>query len=219
MAEDDRPAGPGWAADPARTRSKRSQTVSLILLAGAGATAFGLGSLDPTQREEDVLVYADPEACISAHIRAEGDCLSEYYTARAAYPKAAPRYSSLADCEGHHGAGHCVPGEQVTADAQGRYMPRMAAYLVGRSLAQALDPQPVFEHAPQSVSSAYSGGHGGYCTGWGGRVTTSSGGRASTARVASAAVRTASFGGFGSTGRGFSSGGSHASHGSLGGGG
>ena len=96
-------------------RIMRSQTVTLVMLAGAGAAALGLGHLDPSQDEEDVLVYANPEACIAGRIRMEADCRSEYLAARAIYPESAPRYATLLDCEAHHGAHHCLPGASVAA--------------------------------------------------------------------------------------------------------
>jgi uncharacterized protein YgiB involved in biofilm formation len=195
MSEDpatDRAAPPG-------APSKRSQTVSLVLVAGAAATALGLGHLDPSQSEESVLVYASADACAAEAIRAAAECREAYGVARAAYPTAAPRYDGLAACEGHHGAGHCVPGETVAPDASGRYLPRMAGYMIGRSADQNIVPQPVFEHRPGTGGHA---GHGGYCMGSGARVY-AGGGHASSARVASSAVARTSFGGFGGTGRGF----------------
>ncbi|MER2269436.1 DUF1190 domain-containing protein [Methylobacterium oxalidis] len=185
-------------------RSKRSQTVSLVLLCGAGAAALGLGALDPSQREEDVLVYASAEACAAGRVRTEADCRRDYGIARAAYPAAAPRYGGERDCESHHGRSHCVTDAAAGLPPGGRYVPVMAGYLIGRRPEQELPPQPVFDHAPES------GGHGGgsgYCTGSGGRIATASGGRSASARVSSAAVRPASFGGFGATGRSFSHGG------------
>ncbi|WP_375462418.1 DUF1190 domain-containing protein [uncultured Methylobacterium sp.] len=187
--------------DPPR---KRSTTVTLVLVAGAGATALALGRCDPSQREEDVLVYLNPDACIAGGIRTEPECRSAYAGARAAYPEAAPRYESEAGCEAHHGAGHCLTGSVVAESATGRFVPILAGYVIGRRAEQDLDPQPVYDHAPNPSSAAYSGSGGGYCTSWGGRIVTAHGGASSSARVSSAAVRTASFGGFGGTGRGFS---------------
>ncbi|MEG9525030.1 MAG: DUF1190 domain-containing protein, partial [Hyphomicrobiales bacterium] len=46
-------------------RSKRSATISLVLLAGAGAAALLLARRDPSQREEDALVYGNDGACIA----------------------------------------------------------------------------------------------------------------------------------------------------------
>ncbi|WP_036266186.1 DUF1190 domain-containing protein [Methylobacterium sp. 10] len=195
----------------------RSQTVTLVMLAGAGAAAFGLARIDPSQNEEDVLVYPNAEACIAGRIRTDADCREEYLTARASYPGAAPLYATMIDCEAHHGASHCLPGDGIVLSATGRFVPRMAGYVIGRRADQGLTPQPIFDHAPKSasaVSAGYSGGAG-YCTGWGGRITTSSGGASSTARVASSAVRQVAYGGFGSTGRSFSSHG-FSSHGSGG---
>lgn len=187
--------------NPERGRFKRSESVTLVLLAGAGAAAWGLARIDSSQREEDVLVYASPEACIAARLRTEADCRSQYATARLAYPGAAPRYETEAACRAHHGSGHCVPGESVGPQAAGRFVPVMAGYVVGRTPEQDLDPQPIYDHSPTG-SGGHGGGGGGYCTGWGGRVATAGSG-SSVARVASSAVRPASFGGFGATGRGF----------------
>lgn len=189
---------------PSSARPKRSTTVTLVLVAGAGTTALVLGRLDSSQREEDVLVYAGADACTAAAVRTEPDCRRDYAIARQAYPEAAPRYASLLDCEAHHGPAHCLTGSSVAASATGRFVPMMAGYLVGRRPDQDLTPQPIYHHRPNQSEQAHSG-HGGYCTSWGGRVVTASGGASSSARVASAAVRPASFGGFGETGRGFSS--------------
>ncbi|MCJ2083012.1 DUF1190 domain-containing protein [Methylobacterium sp. J-090] len=202
--------------EPAPQRSKRSQTVTLVLLAGAGATALVLTQVDPSQREEDVLVYPNPEACAAGRVRTEADCRRDYATARATYPESAPRYPNLTACEAHHGANHCVTGAIVTASATGQFVPIMAAFLLGRRSEQDLAPQPVYDHRPDEAAQGFHGGGGGYCTGWGGRVVTSAGGTSSSARVASSAVRRASFGGFGSTGRGFSAHGGGSSHGSGG---
>ncbi|AWN41858.1 DUF1190 domain-containing protein [Methylobacterium durans] len=183
---------------------KRSQTISLLLLCGAGAAAIGLGALDPSQREEDVLVYPSAEACAAGRIRTDADCRRDYATARAAYPSAAPRYSSEPACESHHGRGHCLADTAAGLAPGGRYLPVMAGYVIGRRAEQDLPPQPVFDHAPEAAGH---GGGGGYCTGSGGRIATGSGGRSASARVSSAAVRPVSFGGFGATGRAHSSGG------------
>jgi uncharacterized protein YgiB involved in biofilm formation len=198
-----------------RTRSKRSQTVSLVLVAGAGAAALGLGGIDPSQREEDVLVYADAAACTAEGIRPEDECRGEYAVARQAYPTAAPRYAGLIDCERHHGPGHCLSGSEVgggpSVEARAGYLPRMAGYLIGRRASQGITPQPVFDHAPRAGHAAAAAGHGGYCTGGGARILTGSGGRASAGRMRTAALHGTTFGGFGQTGRAFSA----SSHGST----
>lgn len=165
--------------------------------------ALALGRFDESQREEDVLVYAGPSECIMGRVRDAASCQSEYETARKAYPDVAPRYESTATCEAHHGPSHCLSGDSVTAAASGKFVPRMAGYMIGRRAEQGLPAQPVFEHAPRDP--AHAAGHGGYCTGSGARIVTGSGGRSSAARVSSAAIRSTSFGGFGNTGRSFSS--------------
>lgn len=191
-----REAGP--ASGP--TATKRSQTVSMVLVAGAGLTALSLGSLTRGVPTEDVLVYPDAAACVAEGIRPAVECRSEYDIARAAYPRTTPHYDTQATCERHHGGSRCLPDPGAT-DAQ-RFVPRMAGYMIGRSAAQRVTPEPVYDHA--------SGRGGRYCTGSGAKIGTGSGGSASSGKLTAAASKGSStagtsFGGFGESGRGFSS--------------
>lgn len=205
------PAGdPPPAPEPPR-RSKRSQTVSLVLLVGAGAAAWALGRADPSQREEDALVYPTEEGCAAATLRSAEECGSAFREARALYPRIAPRYATNAECETHHGPGGCLAGGGVASEAAGWFIPVMSGVMLGRTAAQGLPVQPLFPHRPEERREA-SGGHGGgYCTSSGGRVWASSGGSGSTARVSSAVARSRDTsarvvrGGLGSTGRSFAS--------------
>ena len=218
------PADDPAPADPPPRFSKRSQTVSLVLLVGAGAAAWALGRADPSQREEDALVYPTEEGCAAAAIRSGDDCRDAFREARALYPRIAPRFATNAECETHHGPGGCVAGGTVGAEAAGWFIPVMAGVMLGRTVAQGLPIQPLFPHRPEERQQASSSG-GGYCTSSGGRVWTSSGGNASTARASSAVARSRDStarvvrGGLGSTGRSFaSSSSSHSSgHASSGG--
>lgn len=211
------------ASDPAR-RSKRSATISLVLVAGAGAAAFGLARLDSTQRDEDVLVYGSLGACIAERVRSAAACTQAEAAARAAYAASAPRYGTPAECERHHGRGGCVPGETVTPDAQGRFLPTMAAFMMGRTDEQDLPVQPLYAHAPEE-QQAHGGGHAsGFCTGSGGRVIATGGTSrthvpASVARSTASTPHTIARGGFGGTGRAVAaaSSGSSSGHGSGGG--
>jgi uncharacterized protein YgiB involved in biofilm formation len=206
--------------DPAR-RAKRSATISLVLVAGAGAAAFGLARLDSSQRDEDVLVYGSLGACIAERIRSAEACTQAEAAARAAYLARAPRYETLADCERHHGPGGCVPGAAVTPAAQDRYLPVMAAFMMGRTDEQDLPVQPLYAHAPAEERHAHGGGYaGGYCTGAGARVFSAGGTSrthvpASVARTTTSTPRTIAYGGFGGTGRTVAASGS--GHGSGGG--
>ncbi|MCF4126181.1 DUF1190 domain-containing protein [Methylobacterium sp. SyP6R] len=212
------------APDPAR-RSKRSATISLVLVAGAGAAAFALARLDSSQRDEDVLVYGSLGACIAERVRSAQACTEAEAAARAAYAASAPRYETLADCERHHGPGGCVPGETVTAAAQGRFLPAMAAFMMGRTDEQDLPVQPLYAHAPQEERHAHGGGYaGGYCTGSGARIFSAGGSSrahvpASVARSTASTPRTIARGGFGGTGRAVAaaSSGPSSGHGSGGG--
>lgn len=197
MAESDPPR-----RDAGRSATtKRSQTVSTVLVAGAGLAALGLGSLDRPVPGRDVLVYRDVTACTAEAIRTAEDCRAAYDIARAAYPSTAPHYESPTRCEQHHGAHRCELDRTVDAVIDPmRFVPRMAGYLLGRKAADGVTPEPVYDH-----SSGHAGHHGAYCTGSGGRITTGSGAHASSGRIKSDATRATQFGGFGSSGRSFSS--------------
>ena len=202
-ASEDRPSPD---KDPSKPPVKRSQTVSLVLLGGAVAAAVAFAQHDPSQDEEDVLIYTNAEACIRDRLRTEADCRNDESLARRAYTDAPPRYDTMTDCEGHHGPSRCVAGAAVAESARWKYVPLMSAYLLGRRPEQGIAPQPLFDHAPQNAAAAASNaGFGGYCTRSGGRIWPASGGRSPAARVSSSVTRGTSFGGFGSTGRAFSS--------------
>ncbi|TGD98345.1 DUF1190 domain-containing protein [Methylobacterium nonmethylotrophicum] len=199
-------------------RSKRSATISLVLVAGAGAAAVGLARLDATQKDEDVLVYGTLGACIAERLRSPEACTDADRAARTAYAATAPRYETLADCERHHGSGGCVPGVSVTAEAADKYLPAMAAFMMGRTEEQNLAVQPLYAHAPEEQGQGHAGAAhmGGYCTGWGGRVAYAGGASrvhvpASVAHTTSSTPRLVARGGFGGTGRAMASaGGGHA---------
>lgn len=197
----------------ASRRTKRSATVSLVLLVGAGAAALALGRLDPSQREEDALIYGNDGECAAQGLRPEAECAAEYRAALASYAASAPRYETREDCERHHGPSGCTMPE---ADTPGiaAFVPVMAGYMMGRTAAQGLPTQPLYRHAPEEEQVSFAGGGGGYCTGAGGTVWRASGGTAArvpstVARTTTATPRTISRGGFGGTGRAtaFSSGG------------
>ncbi len=227
-----RAAGGSATGFAAARRSKRSAAVSLVLVAGAGAAALTLGGLDPSQREEEALVYGTLGACIAQQLRGAEACIAAYTSAQETYAATAPRYETEADCQRHHGTGGCTPGAQVTEAARGRYLPVMAAFMMGRTDAQDLPVQPLYPHAPEEerdeAGTATAGHRGGYCTGAGGRVAYAGGASrvhvpASVARTASTTTsttpRTVSRGGFGGTGRATAfSGGSGGRTGGFGGG-
>ncbi|KQO88413.1 hypothetical protein ASF56_05545 [Methylobacterium sp. Leaf122] len=192
-----RPLEPAPAVtSPDTAASKRSQTVSTVLVASAGLAALGLGSLERTAPSKDVLVYVDAAACAADGIRPAEECGSDYATARAAYPSTAPHYDSAAECEGHHGSSHCLPDPNTPPQS----VPRMAGFLLGRRASDRVTPEPVYEHR-----QGHGGHHGSYCTGSGGKVSTGGGGHASSATLKPAAAKATQFGGFGSSGKSFSS--------------
>ncbi|MDP4022870.1 DUF1190 domain-containing protein [Methylobacterium sp. NEAU 140] len=209
------PSSPAGRA-PGAPLSKRSATVSLVLLVGAGAAALALGHLDESQREEDALVYDTEGACIAQGLRPAGECAAEYRAALDRYAADAPRYPTDAACERHHGPGGCTRLADGSPGDGSAFVPLMAGYMIGRTAAQGLPAQPLYRHAPeeQQAAAGSGGGSGGYCTSSGGRVYAARGG--SVTRVSSAVARTTASagtphavarGGFGGTGRAFSSGG------------
>ena len=202
---------------------KRSQAISLVLLAGAGAAAFGIAALDPSQDEEDVLIYRTAQECGDAKVRPGKDCSDEFDLAEGLYRTAAPRYGDRPTCEAHHGPGHCRPSEELGQGGEpGSYSPVLAAYMIGRSGAQQVPPQPLYEHKPED-EEPHTGGSsshgGGYCTGSGARVASAYSYGASTvprtvSRQVATTPRVIARGGLGFTGRGISAGGGHGTSGS-----
>lgn len=190
-----------------KVATKRSQTVSTALVASAGLAAFGLGSLTWVTPSQNVLIYPDAAACAAEGIRPAAECQSEYATARAAYPRTAPHYDTELDCARHHGSFRCSTDAAATSSQ--RFVPRMAGYMMGRSAAQGLTPEPVYDHI------AGHGGHGGsYCTGSGSAISTGTGRSASSGTLTSVSQGSVSkgtspgktsFGGFGGSGKSFSS--------------
>lgn len=203
--------------------SKRSAAISLVLIAGVGAAAYGLSRLEAGRRNEDALIYRSRDACLADRVRSTQDCTDAEAVARAAYAATAPRYETLEDCERHHGrATGCIPGETVTAAAQDRFLPVMAAFMMALNPEQNLPVQPLYPHTPEEERPAQGGG-GGYCTGSGGRIAFVGGGSrvqvpTEVARTTSTTPRLVSRGGFGAAGRAVASAGGHGSggHGSGG---
>src|SRR4051812_36610470 len=186
---------------------KRSQTLSLVLLAGAGVAAYAVARHDPSQRGEDALIYRSEQECVEARLRSPADCHDGFEAAGAAHATSAPRYQALADCESHHGRGSCVGGAAATPQAAAHFVPVMAAYMIGRTAPQAMPPQPPYPHRDDQRDPAEGGrgGASGYCTGSGGYVRRASGGGvsrvASSTRTTVTTPRVVSRGGMGATGK------------------
>jgi uncharacterized protein YgiB involved in biofilm formation len=179
---------------------KRSETVTLILLAGAGAAAVALARIDPTQRMEDIRIYPNAEACSAGRVRTAEECRTDYAEALETYATAAPAYRTLDLCEAQHGVGQCRRQDAARQPLGDMFVPQMAAYAVGLTAAQKLEPQPLFRNAdPQRSLGLVSTSS--YRTSWGCPIYPAADGASSAARVPAASVRRAVFGGFGGTGR------------------
>src|SRR5689334_345062 len=162
---------------------KRSQKLSLVLLAGAGVAAYAVARHDPSQQEEDALIYRSEQECVDARLRSPAECHGGYEAARASYSATAPRYETLEDCQKHHGRNHCVGGATATPSAAAYFVPIMAAYMIGRTAAQNMPAQPLYQHGEDERETSGGSYGGGYCTGSGGYVRSARGGGVS--RVAS----------------------------------
>jgi uncharacterized protein YgiB involved in biofilm formation len=203
---------------------KRSRLVSLVLLAGVGATAWTLGRVDPSQKEDEVVTFGNEAECAQVGGRTPEDCRAALAQAQAEHAKAAPRYEALADCETQHGAGRCEPGSRVGAGSY--FVPAMIGFMLARNLGQGLGARPLYGAGlvppppPPRQEPAGGGGGGGasrWTSGGSGAYRTASGtvvqspGAAGVARAPATVVRSApsqprivSRGGFGSTGRAIS---------------
>ncbi|MGU3359974.1 DUF1190 domain-containing protein [Methylobacterium sp. M6A4_1b] len=179
---------------------KRSETVTLILLAGAGAASVALARIDPTQRMEDIRVYPNAEACGLGRVRTVEDCRAEYAEALRTYATAAPAYPTRDLCEAQHGIGQCRRRDTAAQPGDESFVPLMVAYAVGLTAAQELEPQPLFRNAgaDRSLGPASPAS---YRTSWGCPIAPAADGTSSAARVPAASVRRTVFGGFGATGR------------------
>src|SRR5262249_44622561 len=113
--------------------------------------------------------------------------------------RAAPRYTSLADCVAEFGAGSChsITPSSGSASITSIFVPAMAGFLIGNAVAGLTQPaQPVYRRCdpnqdrcsdPYTSNRSY---HGYYYTHGGYRVSTS--GAGSSASVARSAFTTAS---------------------------
>jgi uncharacterized protein YgiB involved in biofilm formation len=197
------------------------------MLASLGASAFALAKRDPSQKEESTLVYRSEGQCIDDKVRTPEECRAAYREASAAGLTKAPRYVERRDCERHHGSDQCephaFPGSGYTSSY---FVPRLSAFMMGRSAAQNLPVQPLYRHREEGAAPS-SGGSASYCSSGGGRIWTSTSG-ATSAKVSTAVARETTSSprivpaggsgvsiarsGFGSTGHALSGG--HASGGS-----
>jgi uncharacterized protein YgiB involved in biofilm formation len=203
---------------------KRSHAVSLVMLAGVGAAAWGLAQLDPSQKSEEVATFGNESECVQAGQRQPEDCRAAFTQAQAAHERTAPRFESLSDCETQHGAGRCEMGSRI--GAAGYFVPAMIGFMMARNAAQGLRAQPLYgaglvppppppqQQQQQPASGGGGGGGGGSWSSGRGSYRTSSGavvespGAAGFTRAPASEVRSpptgprvVSRGGFGSTGR------------------
>ncbi len=104
---------------------KRSKSIDLSRMrktAAVAITAIALIGCD----EEEVTVVSSVEECAQKTKLSSEECQKAYDQAMAESTKAAPKYTSISDCEAEFGM------EQCQGDAQGyNYYPMMDGFMVG----------------------------------------------------------------------------------------
>jgi uncharacterized protein YgiB involved in biofilm formation len=127
---------------------KRSQVVSLVLLAGVGVAAVKLAERDPSQQEEDALIFTSAQACMESGLSTAIDCRAAAATAEDEAAKKAPRYLNQGQCERQHGS-ECrattEPGVTV-------FVPPLAAFLMPPSVNQNFPVQPLYAEVGEKRS-------------------------------------------------------------------
>lgn len=141
---------------------KRSNAARIGLL---GISALAMGGCD--DRDTAVTFFDDVESCTASAERlglTTEDCERGFAEAMTEHASHAPRYEDLALCEELHGTDACAPAEEADAVAggSGSFMPFIAGYLIGNSLANrgansaTIASRPLY--STQSGSMAFSNG-------------------------------------------------------------
>lgn len=128
---------------------KRSRSIRLVQMSAAALVLVACD--DPVE----VGVFETVDQCTLAGNGA-ADCERALAAAVEQHPAVAPRYASLADCEGEFGAGQCTPAPEVATTEAGQaaqaghgsfFMPLMAGYMMGRMMGPGAVAQPLYRPA------------------------------------------------------------------------
>jgi uncharacterized protein YgiB involved in biofilm formation len=138
---------------------KRSNKVVLVAM-GMSVSAFALTGCE---EKVDAFQFSTVDGCITSSEFTEAECQSRFATAQVEHVRAAPRYSSRADCEVEHGVEACAPrepaqpGQQVNTGGGGLWMPLMMGWMMGRTLGGPVATQPLYRSSKAGMARTASG--------------------------------------------------------------
>jgi uncharacterized protein YgiB involved in biofilm formation len=108
---------------------KRSRTLTLALMS---ATALTLAACD---NPEEVAIFENAEQCATQEGFNIDACEANMKQAEQEHIRAAPKYTSVSDCEADFGAGQCEDAPQRTSTGGSVFMPLMMGYMMGNMMA------------------------------------------------------------------------------------
>lgn len=154
---------------------KRSNAARIGLL---GISALALGACD--DQDTAVTFFDDVESCTASAERlglTTEDCERGFAEAMSEHVSHAPRYEDLALCEEMHGADACARGEETDAGTGGGgfFMPLIAGYLIGNSLANrgSMAARPLYPTPTGSMAFSNGANAGPLVSGQTGRASAS----------------------------------------------
>ena len=108
---------------------KRSRSLKLALMS---ASVLTLSACDNT---EDVAIFETLEQCVNQDGFSQEACEANMQAAQKEHIRAAPKYTSVADCEADFGAEQCEIAPQQTTSGGSVFMPLMMGYMMGSMIA------------------------------------------------------------------------------------
>ena len=107
---------------------KRTKILRLALMSASALT------LAACENQEDVAIFESVEQCVKYDGFGMEDCKASLDQAKAEHIRAAPKYTSAADCEADFGAAQCETAPQQTSSGGSVFMPLMMGYMMGNML-------------------------------------------------------------------------------------
>lgn len=106
---------------------KKSRTVRLVLLGGAGIALAGCDQSPPA----DARFFANADEC--ARVLDRQTCETAFAESKAEFAAEAPKFSRKEECEAQFGAGNC---EQAQSGIGSFFLPMMMGYMLGNAFRQ-----------------------------------------------------------------------------------
>ena len=123
---------------------KKSRTIRLVLLGGAGLTLAACDEAPPP----DARFFADAKACSAVYD--EATCQKAFAESQTEFAAEAPVFDRKEACEAEFGKGNCETRESASGGSF--FMPMMMGYMLGNAFRQ-----PVFR-GPDNSAMMRSGG-------------------------------------------------------------